>query len=194
MSRRLIVSVLASLVAVAAVAVSASARPTAEGTIVDVAAGNKSFSTLVTLVQAAGLAGALSGSTELTVFAPTNKAFAQLEKAVPGVTDALTDPKNKQLLVQVLKYHVVAGEVVAADAIAAAKTKAKVPTLLGKTAPARLALSLQGGKLKVADSAKLNVATVIKADVQASNGVVHVVDKVLVPAAVAKALKKAGLI
>ncbi len=177
----------------AALAASASARPGAEmGTIVDVAAGNKSFSTLVSLVKAAGLAPALSGTTELTVFAPTNTAFKALEKEVPGVTAALTDPKNKALLVQVLKYHVVAGEVKSPAAIAAAKQKARIPTLLGKNA--KLALSLKGGKLKVADSAGIHTATVTKADVDASNGVIHVIDKVLVPKSVAAALKKAGLL
>ncbi len=191
---RLAAVALAVLVATAALAVTASARPTQDGTIVDVAASNKSFSTLVSLVKAGGLVGALSGSTELTVFAPTNKAFASLEKAVPGVTKALTDPKNKKLLVQVLKYHVVAGEILSPAAVDAAKQKAKVPTLLGKTSGASLALSLKGGKIKIADSAGLNIATVVKADVEASNGVIHVIDKVVVPVGVAKALKKAGLL
>ena len=178
-----------------ALAASAAARPQAEpGTIVDVAAGNKSFSTLVTLVKAGGLVKALSGDAKLTVFAPTNAAFASLEKEVPGVTMALTDPKNKALLVQVLKYHVLAGEVQATAAIAAAKKKALVPTLLGKNANGKLGLSLKGGKLKVADSAGIHTATVTKADVMASNGVIHVVDKVLIPKSVAAALKKAGLI
>jgi uncharacterized surface protein with fasciclin (FAS1) repeats len=185
--------VLAVAVVGATIAASASARPTAEmGTIVDVASGNKSFSTLVSLVKAAGLVPALSGTTELTVFAPTNAAFKALEREVPGVTAALTDPKNKALLVQVLKYHVVAGEVKSPAAIAAAKKKAQVPTLLGKNA--KLALSLNGGKLKVADSAGIHTATVTKADVDASNGVIHVVDKVLIPKSIATALRKAGLL
>lgn len=179
----------------AAIAASASARPSGGmGTIVDVAAGNKSFSTLVTLVKAAGLADALSGSTELTVFAPTNAAFKALEKEVPGVTTALTDPKNKALLVQVLKYHVVAGEVKSPAAVAAAKANAKVPTLLGKNANGKLSLSLRSGKIKITDSAGVHTATVTKADVDASNGVIHVIDKVLIPKSVALALKKAGLL
>ncbi|MFN8224051.1 MAG: fasciclin domain-containing protein [Gaiellales bacterium] len=192
--RKLIAAIAATVVATALVA-SASARPTAEmGTIVDVASSNKSFSTLVTLVQAGGLVEALSGETKLTVFAPTNAAFKALEREVPGVTKALTDPKNRGLLVQVLKYHVVAGEVDSTAAIAAAKKKAKVPTLLGKSFAGRVSLSLAGGKLKVADSAGIHKATVTKADVGASNGVIHVVDKVLIPKQVAAALKKAGLI
>jgi uncharacterized surface protein with fasciclin (FAS1) repeats len=191
----LALGVVCAAVVGAGFATSAAARPHDEmGTIVDVAAGNKSFSTLVTLVKAGGLVKALSGDTKLTVFAPTNAAFASLEKEVPGVTAALTDPKNKALLVQVLKYHVLAGDVRAAAAIAAAKKKSQVPTLLGKNANGKLGLSLKGGKLKVADSSGIHVATVTKTDLGAANGVIHVVDKVLIPKSVAAALKKAGLI
>src|SRR4029077_1153678 len=104
-------------------------------------ASNKNFSTLVSLVKAAGLAGGLSNQkAQLTVFAPTNAAFKNLEAAVPGVTKALTDPMNKGLLVQVLKYHVLGSKVLAADAVAAAKKNAKVPTLLGKNANGQIAL------------------------------------------------------
>ena len=164
-------------------------------TIVDVAAGNKNLSTLVTLVKAAGLVGALSSpDAQLTVFAPRNHAFAALEKAIPGVTKALTDPKNKKLLVQVLKYHVIASKVDSTAAIAAAKKNASVATLLGSNANGKVKLSLKGSKLQVTDSARFSTATVTKADVSSSNGVIHVVDKVLVPKSVAVALKKAGLI
>ena len=184
----------ATVVAVAAVAGSASARPQAGGTVVDVAASNKNFSTLVALVKAAGLAGALSNpNAQLTVFAPTNAAFKKLEVAIPGVSKALTDPMNKGLLVQVLKYHVLGSKVMAADAVAAAEKNAKVPTLLGKNANGRIALSLKGGKVALSDSAGLNTAIVTKTDVAASNGVVHVINKVIVPKSVAVALKKAGL-
>ena len=184
----------ATVVAVAAMAGSASARPQAGGTVVDVAASNKNFSTLVALVKAAGLAGALSNpNAQLTVFAPTNAAFKSLEAAVPGVTKALTDPMNKGLLVQVLKYHVLGSKVMAADAVAAAKKNAKVPTLLGKNANGQIALALKGGKVALSDSAGLNTAIVTKADIAASNGVVHVISKVIVPKSVAVALKKAGL-
>ena len=164
-------------------------------TIVDVAAGNKNLSTLVSLVQAAGLADALADpDAQLTVFAPRNHAFAALEKAVPGVTKALTDPKNKALLVQVLKYHVLATKVSSKQAIAAAKKNAKVPTLLGKNANGQIGLSLVSGSLRLSDSAGFNRPRVTRADVAASNGVVHVIDKVLIPKSVAIALKKAGLI
>lgn len=192
--RKLLAVAAASVVAVAAVAGTASARPQANGTVVDVAASNKSFSTLVTLVKAAGLAGALSNpNAQLTVFAPTNAAFKNLEAAVPGVTKALTNPMNKGLLVQVLKYHVLGSKVMATNAVAAAKKKAKVPTLLGKNANGQIALSLEGGKVALSDSAGLNTAVVTKADIAASNGVVHVINKVIVPKSVATALKKAGL-
>ena len=185
----------ATVVAVAAIAGTASARPQAGGTVVDVAASNKNFSTLVSLVKAAGLAGALANqNAQLTVFAPTNAAFKNLEAAVPGVTKALTDPMNKGLLVQVLKYHVLGSKVMAADAVAAAKKNAKVPTLLGKNANGQIALSLKGGKVALSDSAGLNTAIVTKTNLAASNGVVHVLNKVIVPKSVATALKKAGLI
>ncbi|MFN0156219.1 MAG: fasciclin domain-containing protein [Gaiella sp.] len=164
-------------------------------TIVDVAAGNKNLSTLVTLVKAAGLVGALSDpNAQLTVFAPRNHAFAALEKAVPGVTKALTDPRNKKLLVAVLKYHVLGTKVGSADAVAAAQDKAKVPTLLGKNANGQIGLSLSGSKLRLSDSAGFNTATVTRVDIAADNGVVHIIDKVMVPKSIAKALTKAGLI
>lgn len=193
--RKFLAVAAATVVALTAIAGTASARPQAGGTVVDVAASNKSFSTLVTLVKAAGLAGALSNpNAQLTVFAPTNAAFKSLEAAVPGVTKALTDPMNKGLLVQVLKYHVLGSKVMAADAVAAAKKNAKVPTLLGKNANGQIALSLKGGKVALADSAGLNTAIVTKTDIAASNGVVHAINKVIVPKSVAVALKKAGLI
>ena len=193
--RKWLAVAVATVVAVAAIAGTASARPQAGGTVVDVAASNKNFSTLVSLVKAAGLAGALSNqNAQLTVFAPTNAAFKNLEAAVPGVTKALTDPMNKGLLVQVLKYHVLGSKVMAADAVAAAKKNAKVPTLLGKNANGQIALSLKGGKVALSDSAGLNTAIVTKTNLAASNGVVHVINKVIVPKSVATALKKAGLI
>ena len=194
-SFRLIGVVAAASMLAVALAASAVAGPTQkQGTIVEVAAGNKSFSTLVSLVEAAGLVKPLSGKKQLTVFAPTNTAFKRLEKRVPGITAALTDPKNTKLLAQVLSYHVVAGEVKSGAAIKAAKANATVPTLLGKNANGRLSLALKGGKIRVADSAGFNVATVVTADVDASNGVIHVIDKVVVPKSIAAALQKAGLL
>jgi uncharacterized surface protein with fasciclin (FAS1) repeats len=194
MMRKWLAVAAATVVAVSAVAGTASARPQAGGTVVNVAASNKNFSTLVTLVEAAGLAGALSNpNAQLTLFAPTNAAFKNLEAVVPGVTKALTDPLNKRLLVQVLKYHVLDSKVMAADAVAAAKKNAKVPTLFGKNANGQIALSLKGGKVALSDSAGLNTAIVTKTDLAAANGVIHVINKVIVPKSVARALKKAGL-
>ena len=164
------------------------------GTIVDVAAGNKSFSTLVTLVKAAGLAPTLSGTTQLTVFAPTNAAFKSLEKEVPGVTAASTDPKNKALLVQVLKYHVVAGEVKSPAAIAAAKTKAKIADAPRQERQRQARAQPARRQAQARRFGRCPHATVTKADVDATNGVVHVIDKVLIPKSVATALKKAGLL
>jgi transforming growth factor-beta-induced protein len=188
-------SLAAALVAVLAIAAGAGARPAAGGTIVDVAAGNPSFSTLVSLVQSAGLAGALSDpSAKLTVFAPTNEAFTKLEAAVPGVTKALTDPANKALLVQVLQHHVLGSEVRSPAALDAAKAGAKVPTLLGADANGQLSLALQGSSIQVTDSAGFTKALVTTPDVTATNGVIHVVDSVLVPKSVVTALQKAGLV
>ena len=175
-------ALVAVLVTALALAVGAGARPAAGGTIVDVAAGNPSFSTLVSLVQSAGLAGALSDpNAKLTVFAPTNDAFAKLEAAVPGVTKALTDPANKSLLEQVLKHHVLGSEVRSPAALEAARTSSKVPTLLGSDANGQLGLSLSGSSIQVTDSAGFSKAIVTAADVAATNGVIHVIDTVLLP-------------
>jgi uncharacterized surface protein with fasciclin (FAS1) repeats len=130
--------------------------------IVQVAASNPQFSTLVSLIKKAGLVGALSGSTKLTVFAPTNAAFA----AVPKAT--LTKlGKDKALLVKVLEYHVVAGEVLAAQVVKLTSAK----TLEGSS----VKISVKGGSVYV------NKAKVIKTNVKASNGVIHVINGVLIP-------------
>ena len=171
----------------------ASAKPAAPTqNITKTAASLPQFSTLVSLLKQSKLAGALTAKGPYTVFAPTNAAFKNLEAAVPGVTKALTNPMNKGLLVQVLKYHVLASKVMAADAVAAAKKNAKVPTLLGKNANGQIALSLKGGKVALSDSAGLNTAIVTKTNLAASNGVVHVINKVIVPKSVATALQKAA--
>jgi len=164
----LAISVAAGLAAVAGSA--APARTTSTpGTIVQVAAANPQFSTLVSLVKKAGLAGALSKGS-LTVFAPTNAAFAYLKAHDPATFKAATT--NVSVLKKVLTYHVVGKKIPATAAIAAAKSGAKVPTLEGE----KISLSLAGGKIKLNGS-----ATVVKADVMASNGVIHVINRVLVP-------------
>jgi len=139
-----------------------ASSPAAAGTIVEVAAGNPDFSTLVAAVQAAGLAETLSGTGPFTVFAPTNEAFEALPA---GLLDKLLLPENKDALTAILTYHVVAAEV---------PSSAVEP---GKAA------SVEGSELTLATDGGVTVdgATVVTADVEASNGVIHVIDKVLVP-------------
>ncbi|MBL8620935.1 MAG: fasciclin domain-containing protein [Myxococcales bacterium] len=129
--------------------------------IVDTAVGAGSFTTLVAAVQAAGLVDTLKGDGPFTVFAPTDEAFAKLP---PGTVEALL--KDKAKLTAILTYHVVPGRVTAAD-------------VAGLTT----ATTVQGGALAIDTSAgvKINDATVVKADVMASNGVIHVIDTVLLP-------------
>ena len=133
----------------------------AAGTIVDVAAGNGNFNTLVAAVKAAGLAETLSGKGPYTVFAPTDAAFAKLP---PGTVDALL--KDVPKLKAILTYHVVSGKVMAKDV----KTGA-VPTVNGQS------INISAG----AGGVTVNDAKVTATDVAASNGVIHVVDTVLLP-------------
>ena len=133
------------------------------GTIVDVAAGTEGFGTLVAAVEAAGLAETLSGEGPFTVFAPTDEAFAALPE---GVFDALLLPENQDTLVKILTYHVVPGQVMAADV-----TDGEVATVEG-----------QNVTLSTADGVTVNGAKVIQADVVADNGVIHVIDAVILPA------------
>jgi uncharacterized surface protein with fasciclin (FAS1) repeats len=148
-----------SLAAGASLAMASTAALAAD--IVDTAIAAGSFKTLVKAVQAAGLVDTLKGTGPFTVFAPTDEAFAKLP---PGTLDALL--KDKQKLAAVLTYHVVAGKVMAADV----KT-GEVKTVQGQT----LAL------VKGASGVTVNGAKVVKADVAASNGVIHVIDTVVLP-------------
>jgi len=138
-----------------------------DGTVVDVAAKNGSFNTLVAAVKAAGLVETLSGTGPFTVFAPTDAAFAKLPA---GTLEMLLKPENKQKLAEILTYHVVGGKAVYSDALV---TMTSVPTVLGRPA----AVKVVDGKAMVGD------ATVVAADVQASNGVIHVIDTVILPPA-----------
>jgi len=134
----------------------------ATGNIVETAVGNGMFMTLVAAVKAAGLVDALSGPGPLTVFAPTDEAFAKLGKAT--IDSVLAD---KALLTKILTYHVVSGQVKAADVVKVTSAK-----------------TLQGGDVKVSvvgGAVKINDATVVVADVLATNGVIHVIDTVLMP-------------
>jgi len=132
------------------------------GTIVDIAVANGSFDTLVAAVIAADLAETLSSPGPFTVFAPTDDAFAALPA---GLVDALLLPENKATLAKILTYHVVSGEVFAADV-----TDGDVATVEGQTVA-----------LSTADGVTVNGANVIIADVAASNGVIHAIDAVLLP-------------
>lgn len=141
----------------------AASEPATTGTIVDVAAANPDFTTLVAAVKAAGLAETLSGTGPFTVFAPTNAAFEALPA---GLVDKLLLPENKDVLTKILTYHVLAAEVKAADV-----KPGKAATVNG----AEITITTDGG-------VKVDDAMVTATDVVASNGVIHVIDKVLVPA------------
>ena len=146
------------------------------GNIVDVAAANADFSTLVAAVKAADLVGTLSGDGPFTVFAPNNAAF---DKLPAGTVDGLLKPESAEKLKSVLTYHVVAGKFDAAtviDAINKNNGKYSVTTVQGGT----IVLSLNDGKVMLTD-AKGGTATVILADVAASNGVIHAIDTVVMP-------------
>ena len=133
--------------------------------IVEVAQANADFTTLVAAVVAADLATTLSGTGPFTVFAPTDAAFEALPA---GILEKLLLPKNKAVLAKILTYHVVAGKVLSTDL-----TETEVATVEGS----KVAITLT-------DGAKVNDAKVVIADVMASNGVVHAIDKVLIPASV----------
>jgi len=151
------------LAANAAVAHNHGGKEKMPGTIVDVAAGNPDFSTLVTAVKAAGLVDTLSGKGPFTVFAPTNAAFAKLPA---GTVESLLKPENKDKLTAILTYYVVSGKVLAADVV---KLKS-ADTVNGKAVT-----------INTAKGVKVNNANVTATDVKASNGVIHVIDTVLIP-------------
>jgi uncharacterized surface protein with fasciclin (FAS1) repeats len=138
-----------------------------DGTVVDVAVKNGSFNTLVAAIKAAGLVETLSGKGPFTILAPTDEAFAKLP---PGTLEMLLKPENKKQLVDILTYHVVPGVAAYSDSVA---KMSEVPTVLGSP----VAVKVVDGKVM------LNGATVVAADVEASNGVIHVIDAVLLPAA-----------
>lgn len=138
------------------------------GTIVDVVSEAGIFNTLLAAATAADLVDVLNSDGPFTVFAPTDEAFAKLPE---GTVESLLLPENKDTLTQILLYHVVAGEVLAEAAIAAAQQNASVDTVSGQS----IQLSLDGSNLKI------NQSTVTAADVAASNGVIHIIDAVLLP-------------
>src|SRR5580704_17180595 len=144
--------------------------------IVQNASAAKNLTTLVAAVKAAGLVGTLEGPGPFTVFAPTNEAF---DKLPAGTVDTLLKPENKDQLTKILTYHVVAGRISASDLMAQIKAgggKAELKTVNGET----LTASMQGKHLILTD-AKGSTAMVTQANVFQSNGVVHVIDAVLMP-------------
>ena len=142
--------------------VAESTEMTEAGDIVAVASSTDGLSTLVAALTAGGLVETLQGEGPFTVFAPTDAAFAALPA---GLLDKLLLPENKDVLVAILTYHVVAGKVMAADVVAG-----DVPTVEGSTVT-----------LDTAYGVTVNGANVTAADVAASNGVIHVIDAVIVP-------------
>lgn len=150
----------------AATALTAAAPAFAGGhskDIVDTAVAAGSFGTLVAAVQAAGLVDTLKGEGPFTVFAPTDEAFAALPE---GTVETLLKPENKDQLVAILTYHVVAGKVMSTD-----------------LSNGMMAATVQGGEVKIMTEGgvKVNDANVVQADIETSNGVIHVIDAVILP-------------
>lgn len=135
----------------------------AEKDIVDTAVSAGTFNTLVAAVKAAGLVETLKGDGPFTVFAPTDEAFAKLPK---GTVESLLKPENRDKLVKILTYHVVSGEVLAKDVVNLTSAK-----------------TVQGGSVKISakNGVMVNDAKVVATDVMTSNGVIHVIDTVLMP-------------
>jgi uncharacterized surface protein with fasciclin (FAS1) repeats len=132
--------------------------------IVDTAIGAGGFGTLVAAVQAAGLVEVLKGEGPFTVFAPTDEAFAALPA---GTVETLLKPENKDQLVNILTYHVLPGKVMSADI---AGKSLEVQMVNGSTA-----------KIDATDGVQIDAANVVSADIEASNGVIHVIDAVILP-------------
>ena len=151
----------------------AADEPVAPGDIVAVASGADNFKTLVTAIKAAGLVETLQGEGPFTVFAPTDEAFAKLPA---GTVEDLLKPENKAKLVAILTYHVVPGKIMAAD----------VKTMKAKTVNGQeLSIKAEDGTVTVDN------AGVVKTDVTAANGVIHVIDAVVLPPAPVKDPAKA---
>ena len=151
---------LAFAILFAPMAVSAQAK----GDIVDTAVGAGSFKTLVAAVQAAGLVETLKGKGPFTVFAPTDEAFAKLPA---GTVENLLKPENKATLIAILTYHVVPGKVMAADVVKLSEAK----TVQGSS----VKIKVENGKVKV------DGANVVSTDIETTNGVIHVIDSVILP-------------
>ncbi len=160
------------MIALCAMSVTANAQKT----IVDLAVGSTDHTTLVAAVKAADLVATLQSAGPFTVFAPTNAAFGKLPA---GTVETLVKPENKSMLTKILTYHVVAGNFNAGAVVKAIKDgggKATLKTVSGGS----IVASLENGKVVLTDE-NGRVATVVAADLNASNGVIHVVDAVVLP-------------
>lgn len=161
---------------IALIAATQNARAQASKDIVDIAVSVDDFSTLVTALKAADLVGALKGDGPFTVFAPINSGFAKIDEAT---LNSLLEPANKEKLSSILTYHVVSGKLTASDVAAALKGgsgKAELTTLNGGKVTA---MSKDGGiYLKDANG---NYSKIAKTDVMASNGVIHIIEDVVMP-------------
>jgi len=144
--------------------------------VVDIAIGSKDHTTLVAAVKAADLVATLKGKGPFTVFAPTNAAF---DKLPAGTVESLLKAENKAKLAKILTYHVVSGNLDAAAVIAAVK-KGKGKTEVTTVSGGKLTVTLDNGKVKLTDESG-NSAIVVAADLKANNGVVHVIDGVVLP-------------
>lgn len=166
MTRAVLATAAASLVLAGGIATASNHGSHADhgSDIVDTAIAAGAFQTLVAAVQAAGLVDTLKGDGPFTVFAPTDEAFAALPE---GTVESLLLPENRDQLVSILTYHVVAGKVTAADVVNVSSAE----TVNG----ASISVTVSNGTVKIND------ATVIQADVMASNGVIHVIDQVILP-------------
>ena len=145
-------------------------------TIVDAAVSNENFTTLVTALKAADLVGALQGDGPFTVFAPTNDAFAKIDAAT---LKSLLQPENVKALTNILTFHVVSGKLAASDVVAALKKgkgKVELKALNGQT----LTVLQKDGKIWLQDQ-NGNYSEIVTTDVMGSNGVIHVIDSVVMP-------------
>ena len=148
----------------------------AQGTIVEVAIGNDNFSTLVTALKSADLVGALQGKGPFTVFAPTNDAFAKIDSET---LNSLLEEKNQKVLSNILTYHVISGKLAASDVVdALGKGNGSVQlTTLNEQA---ITVMQKDGKIWLKDS-KGNYSQISATDIMGSNGVIHVIDSVVMP-------------
>ena len=149
---------------------------TAQGTIVDVAIGNKNFSTLVTALKSADLVSALQGSGPFTVFAPTNDAFAKIDAET---LNSLLEENNQKVLANILTYHVISGKLAATDVVAAldkGNGSVELKALNGEL----ISVMQKDGKIWLKDSNE-NYSEITATDVMGSNGVIHVINTVVMP-------------